>query len=58
MAKILVVDDDELIRDLLADAVGRRGHTALCAGTLAEARSILAREQPDLVYMDVRLPDG
>lgn len=58
MAKILVVDDDELIRELLADAVGRRGHTALCTGTLAEARRILAREEPDLVYMDVRLPDG
>jgi len=58
VAKILVVDDDELICDLLTDAVGRRGHTALCAGTLAEARRILAREEPDLVYMDVRLPDG
>ena len=58
MAKILVVDDDELVRELLADAVGRRGHTALGAGTLAEARRILAREEPDLVYMDVRLPDG
>ncbi len=58
MAKILVVDDDELIRELLADAVGRHGHTALCAGTLAEARGILAREEPDLVYLDVRLPDG
>jgi len=58
VAKILVVDDDELIRELLADAVGRRGHTALCTGTLAEARRILAREEPDLVYMDVRLPDG
>ncbi|OGR35015.1 MAG: hypothetical protein A2051_10390 [Desulfovibrionales bacterium GWA2_65_9] len=58
MAKILVVDDDELIRELLADAVGRRGHTTLCADTLAEARRILAREQPDLVYLDVRLPDG
>jgi len=58
MAKILVVDDDELIRELLADAVGRRGHTALCTGTLTEARVVLAREKPDLVYLDVRLPDG
>ena len=58
MAKILVVDDDELIRELLTDAVGRHGHTALCVGTLAEARSALTREEPDLVYMDVRLPDG
>jgi two-component system NtrC family response regulator len=58
VAKILVVDDDELIRELLADAVGRRGHTALCTGSLAEARRILAVEEPDLVYMDVRLPDG
>jgi two-component system NtrC family response regulator len=58
VAKILVVDDDELIRELLTDAVGRHGHTALCASTLAEARRLLAREEPDLVYMDVRLPDG
>jgi len=58
VAKILVVDDDELIRELLADAVGRHGHKALGAGSLAEARDLLAREAPDLVYMDVRLPDG
>jgi two-component system, NtrC family, response regulator len=58
VATILVVDDDELVRELLADAVGRRGHRAVCAGTLAEARRALAREEPDLVYLDVRLPDG
>ena len=58
MALILVVDDDELIRELLADSVTRNGHEVRVAGTLAQARQVLQTEEPDLVYLDVRLPDG
>ncbi|MDP2848391.1 MAG: sigma-54 dependent transcriptional regulator [Humidesulfovibrio sp.] len=58
MAKILVVDDDELFRELLCTSVERHGHTALAAGTLAQARRTLARQNVDVIYLDVRLPDG
>ncbi len=58
MAKILVVDDDELIRELLVDSVERHGHQAWAASSLAQARSLLSAVAPDLVYLDVRLPDG
>ncbi len=58
MARILVVDDDELFRELLCTSVSRHGHTALGAGSLAQARRILAGQGVDVVYLDVRLPDG
>ncbi|SNR88886.1 two-component system, NtrC family, response regulator [Humidesulfovibrio mexicanus] len=58
MANILVVDDDELFRELLCTSVERHGHKALAAGTLAQARRIAARNAVDVVYLDVRLPDG
>jgi two-component system NtrC family response regulator len=58
MANILVVDDDELFRELLASAVERHGHQASGAATLAEARRLLAGGGIDLAYLDVRLPDG
>jgi len=58
MAKILVVDDDELFRELLCTSVSRHGHVSLGAENLAQARRILADQAMDVVYMDVRLPDG
>ncbi len=58
MAKILVVDDDELIRELLVNAVERLGHQAWAVPGLEQARRVIAGVAPDLVYLDVRLPDG
>jgi len=58
MPKILVVDDDELFRELLCTSVERHGHTALGAGSLAQARRVLGSQAVDVVYLDVRLPDG
>ncbi len=58
MAKILVVDDDELIRELLVNAVERLGHQAWAVPGLQQARRVIAGVAPDLVYLDVRLPDG
>jgi len=58
MATILVVDDDELFRELLCTSVTRHGHTALGAGSLAQARRALEGQGVDVVYLDVRLPDG
>ncbi|OIO02741.1 MAG: hypothetical protein AUJ49_05720, partial [Desulfovibrionaceae bacterium CG1_02_65_16] len=58
MPVVLVVDDDDLFRELLCTSVARHGHKAVGAASLAEARRALAKLEVDLVYLDVRLPDG
>ncbi|MFH0998821.1 MAG: sigma-54 dependent transcriptional regulator [Pseudomonadota bacterium] len=58
MGSILIVDDEELLRILLTDMVEEAGHRAVSAATLFEGLQ-LARHHPfDLVFLDVRLPDG
>jgi DNA-binding NtrC family response regulator len=56
-ARILLVDDEDLVRFSLKDRLGRQGYSILEAGTVAEARQRLA-DDPDLVLLDHRLPDG
>ncbi len=58
MAKVLIVDDDSMMCQVLSKMLSRMGHTAECAGTLAEGRSRLHEEENDLVLLDVNLPDG
>jgi DNA-binding NarL/FixJ family response regulator len=57
---ILVVDDHEVVRQGLVALLSRRPefHVVAEAGTVAEAIEAAHRFQPDLVVMDVRLPDG
>ena len=58
--RILVVEDESIFARAVATCLQRAGHTAVVAGTLADARSRLSSgtEPPDLVILDVRLPDG
>jgi len=58
MATILVVDDDNLFRELLCTSVERHGHAAVGACSLNQARRTLEAGGVDVVYLDVRLPDG
>jgi len=58
MAQILIIDDEEFIRDVLSSRVARLGHTAREAGSLSAAREVLVRHPVDLVFLDVNLPDG
>ncbi len=55
---VLVVDDDETFRGTLAEAVGAWGYRALEASTLAETLTIVDRQRPSAVLLDVKLPDG
>jgi DNA-binding NarL/FixJ family response regulator len=56
---ILIVDDHELIRAGLKQALQAAGHNIVGeAASLAEARAELLFTQPDLVLVDVNLPDG
>jgi DNA-binding NarL/FixJ family response regulator len=56
----LVVDDHEVVRQGLVGLVGRRPNFQVVAeaGTVAEAIEAARRFRPDVVIMDVRLPDG
>ncbi len=54
--KILVVDDDPAIREVLATQLGRLDFDTACAGDGVEAVSAFKREKPDLVLMDVMMP--
>ncbi len=57
-ARVLVVDDEADIRELLDLTLARMGLAADCAATVAEARAFLEREQYSLCLTDMRLPDG
>jgi two-component system response regulator AtoC len=56
--KILIVDDEEMIRWTLAEALRNWGYGSVEAGTVAAALSAFDVEQPAAVLLDVNLPDG
>lgn len=58
VGNVLIIDDDQTICDALARVVTRLGHTAATASTLAEGLARTAREAVDVVFLDVRMPDG
>ncbi|MBI4462554.1 MAG: sigma-54-dependent Fis family transcriptional regulator [Acidobacteria bacterium] len=55
--RILVVDDEKLVRVSLQEYFERQGYPVLVAADAAEANRILREEQPQAVLLDVRLPD-
>ena len=58
--RVMLVDDHEVVREGLRALLNRRpGMTVVAeAGTVAQAIEVALREKPDVVVMDVRLPDG
>lgn len=57
MANILVVDDELGIRDLLWEILNDEGHSVELAENAAQARAARIRERPDLVLLDIWMPD-
>lgn len=57
MANILVVDDELGIRDLLSEILNDEGHQVELAENAAQAREVRLRMQPDLVLLDIWMPD-
>lgn len=57
MARILVVDDEVGIRELLSEILYDEGHTVELAENAAQARSARLRARPDLVLLDIWMPD-
>src|SRR4051812_17149148 len=56
MSTILVVDDEPIVRDVVVRYLRRDGFATLEAGTGEEALTVLERELPSLVVLDVMLP--
>jgi DNA-binding response OmpR family regulator len=54
--KILVVDDEEPVRDLLKDFLEDQGHTVVIASSGDEALLSAEKENPQLIVLDVRMP--
>ena len=55
---LLVVDDEASLRDFLTIVFEEEGWRVEAAGSLAEARSMLARNEPDVILCDLMVPDG
>jgi len=58
MAKILLIEDDKNLQDINKELLEEQGHTVFIAMRLSEAREKFAAEIPDLIVLDVMLPDG
>jgi DNA-binding NarL/FixJ family response regulator len=60
VTRVLICDDHEVVREGLRGLIGRQEGMSVVAeaGTVAEAVEAAARAKPDVVIMDVRLPDG
>lgn len=58
MAKVLIIDDDKMFCRVLIDEITFLGHEAQKAHTLEEGKTRMALADLDVVFLDVRLPDG
>ncbi len=58
MARILIVDDEPAFTSGMAEFLGMHSHTVVTANTLAAARKLLAERTPDVLLLDLMLPDG
>lgn len=57
MVKILIVDDDPGIRDVVSYELEQQGWKVLEAGSGGELTQVLKKETPNLILLDIRLPD-
>nr|MCU0600395.1 response regulator [Desulfobacterales bacterium] len=58
MAKVLIIDDEKDLCEILSDIITNLGHQADVAYSLSEGRKKSRRKLYDVVFLDVRLPDG
>ena len=57
MAQILVVDDEVGIRELLSEILADEGHQVEVAENAGAARRVREKQRPDLVLLDIWMPD-
>jgi len=56
--KILVIEDDELLQDSIVRILKSKQYTAFGAHNLKQGKLLFQKEQPDIVLLDIMLPDG
>ncbi|UYO95580.1 sigma-54-dependent transcriptional regulator [Pollutimonas sp. M17] len=58
MPHLLIVDDEPAIGELIAEVAVEDGYTVALAGDIRQARIQIERQKPDVVLLDMQLPDG
>jgi CheY-like chemotaxis protein len=58
VALILVVEDEAHVAELIADTLIERGHEARLAVSASHAATIVGTDRPDLILLDINLPDS
>jgi PAS domain S-box-containing protein len=56
--KVLIVEDDQSLSTVLKETLTSQGFAVIRTGTLAEAQKALSEVIPDVILLDIRLPDG
>lgn len=56
MAKLLLIDDNEMNLDMLSRRLQMRGHVVICAVNGVQGIGVANRERPDLILMDMSMP--
>ena len=56
MSKLLLVEDNEMNRDMLSRRLARKGYEVVCAVDGQQGLDLARRERPDLILMDMSLP--
>ncbi len=56
MARILIVDDTDIVRKALEKAIRRMGHLAVSTSDAVEALAMAVKDPPDLALVDYRMP--
>lgn len=57
MSRVMVVDDEPALREIMAAYIEREGHEVIGAGTIHEARLRIQEGKVDLIFLDLILPD-
>src|SRR5690606_6788780 len=58
MPHLLITDDESATRELIAEVAADVGYTVSQAGDIRQARIQIERQKPDVMLMDMQLPDG
>ncbi|MFT3925194.1 MAG: response regulator [Myxococcales bacterium] len=56
LRRVLVVDDDPVVRQVVATILSTRGYDVVVRGEALGTLAVIAREQPDIVVLDVNMP--
>ncbi|NWH06660.1 sigma-54-dependent transcriptional regulator [Desulfobacter latus] len=58
MKNILIIDDEDFIRDIIASRIEEMGHSSYESDTLEQGLELINQHSFDLIFLDVNLPDG